>query len=122
MAHKKSDNSSPARADLQERAQLLRVMGHPVRLLILEALAEHSQCVKDLNSLAPISQPHLSQHMTMLRKADLVDCHVNGPLRCYYLLRPKLVRSLLRDLAKVEPVRHRDRDSVLREIRRAEKS
>jgi ArsR family transcriptional regulator len=93
-------------------------MGHPVRLLILEALAEHSQCVKDLNTLVPVSQPHLSQHMTMLRKADLVDCHVNGPLRCYYLLRPKLVRTLLRDLAKDEPVRHRDRESVLREVRR----
>lgn len=121
MSGKQEAKPSPALQDRGQRAQLLRVMGHPVRLLILEALAEHSQCVKDLNALVPVSQPHLSQHMTMLRKADLVDCHINGPLRCYYLLRPKLVRNLLRALSQDEPIRLRDRDSVLREIRRVEK-
>jgi len=103
-------------------AQLLRVMSHPVRLIILEALAGRSQCVKDLNSLLPIVQPHLSQHMAALRKAGLVDCHAKGTLRCYYLLRPTLVRRMIRLLQEEHPPRLRSRSAVLREIRRHAKA
>ena len=54
-----------------DRARLLRVMAHPVRLMILRALCERPQCVKDINSLVPIVQPHLSQHMAALRFTGL---------------------------------------------------
>ena len=110
-----------AKGAWMERAQLLRVMGHPVRLMILEALADHSQCVKDLNSLVPIVQPYLSQHMAVLRKAELVDCHAKGALRCYYLLRPALVRRMIRLLRENHPPRRRRRATILGEIRHAAK-
>jgi ArsR family transcriptional regulator len=105
-----------------ERAQLLRVMAHPVRLMVLEALADRSQCVKELNSLVPIIQPHLSQHIAALRKAKLVDCHARGTLRCYYLLRPALVRRMIRLLREKHPPRLRTGGSVLREIQQAPRS
>jgi ArsR family transcriptional regulator len=104
-----------------DRARLLKVMAHPVRLRILEALSEGSQCVKDLNSLIPIVQPHLSQHMAALRRANLVDCHACGPLRCYYLLRPALVKKLIQLLRHDHSPRPRDRRSILREARRGTK-
>jgi len=102
------------------RARLLRVMAHPMRLMILSALSERPQCVKDINSLIPIVQPHLSQHMAALRKAGLVDCHACGPLRCYYVTRPTLVKKILRLLSEDHPARLRSRDSVVRASRRAE--
>jgi ArsR family transcriptional regulator len=103
-----------------DRARLLRVMAHPVRLMILSALCQRPQCVKDINSLVPIVQPHLSQHMAALRKAGLVDCHVCGPLRCYYIVRPMLVKKMLRLLTEDHPIRLRSRDAVVRASRRAE--
>lgn len=103
-----------------DRARLLRVMGHPVRLMILDALCERPQCVKDINTLVPVVQPHLSQHMAALREAGLVDCHVCGALRCYYVIRPALVKKLLRLLSEDHPVRRRSRDSVVRASRKAE--
>jgi len=105
-----------------ERARLLRVMAHPVRLMILEALADRSQCVKELNSLVPIVQPHLSQHMAVLRKAELVDCHAKGALRCYYLLRPALINRVIRLLREKHPPRRRSRASIVREIRQVAKT
>lgn len=105
-----------------ERGELLRVMAHPVRLMILEALAGRSQCVKELNALVPIVQPHLSQHMAALRKAELVDCHARGTLRCYYLLRPALVRRMIRLLHEKHLPRLRSREAILREIRRGAKA
>jgi ArsR family transcriptional regulator len=103
-----------------DQARLLRVMAHPVRLMILNALCERPQCVKDINSLVPIVQAHLSQHMAALRKVGLVDCHVCGSLRCYYIVRPTLVKKMLRLLSEEHPVRLRSRDAVMRASRRAE--
>ena len=107
-------------APWDDRARLLRVMAHPMRLMILSALCERPQCVKEINSLVPIVQPHLSQHMAALRKAGLVDCHVCGPLRCYYIVRPTLVKKMLRLLSDDHPIRVRNRDSVVRASRRVE--
>jgi ArsR family transcriptional regulator len=102
-------------------ARLLRAAAHPIRLMILEALADRAQCVKELNSLVPIIQPHLSQHMAVLRKAELVDCHAQGALRCYYLLRPALIKKTIRLLREEHPPRRRSRASILREIRQVAK-
>ncbi|MBN2053878.1 winged helix-turn-helix transcriptional regulator [bacterium] len=99
-----------------EYAQLLRVLAHPVRLRILEMLLRRSRCVKHLNSLLPISQPHLSQHIAALRQAQLIDCHSNGTLRCYYLLKPLLVEVLLRALMTEHPAVYRDHDEVVDEV------
>ena len=103
-----------------DHARLLRIMAHPVRLMILNALCERPQCVRDLNSLVPIVQAHLSQHMATLRKAGLVDCHVCGPLRCYYIIRPTLVKKMLQLLTKDHPSRLRSRDAVVRASRQAQ--
>ena len=105
-----------------DQARLLRVMAHPVRLIILSALCERPQCVGDLNSLVPIVQAHLSQHMAALRKAGLVDCHICGPLRCYYIIRPRFVKKLLRLLCEDYPPRLRSREAVVRAARQAHKS
>ena len=111
---------APTDVPWHDRARLLRVMVHAMRLMILSALCERPQCVKDINSLVPIVQPHLSQHMAALRKAGLVDCHVCGALRCYYIVRPTLVKKMLRLLRDDHPVRVRNRDSVVRASLRAE--
>ena len=68
--------------------------------------------------LAPTVQPHFSQQVAELRKAGLIDCHANGTLRRYYLLRPSRVRRMIRLLREAHPSRSRSRDSVLHEARR----
>jgi len=103
-----------------DRARLLRIMAHPMRLMILNALCERPRCVKDINSLVPIVQPHLSQHMAALRKAGLIDCHICGPLRCYYIVRPTLVEKMLRLLRDDHPIRLQNRNSVVRASRQVE--
>jgi len=101
----------------EEQARLLRVMAHPVRLMILEKLCERPHCVKHLNSLIDIAQPQLSQHMAALRKDKLVACHACGPVRCYYVLRPTLVKNMMRILHQEHPLKERNCQSVVRESR-----
>ncbi len=102
----------------EEQARLLRVMAHPARLAILEALCEKPHCVKHINTLISISQPQLSQHMAALRKENLVACHACGPVRCYYILRPTLVKKMIRLLRQEHPMKERNSRSVVRESRR----
>lgn len=113
------ESQTEVRPDLawEERAKLLRVISHPVRLAILAALCERPHCVKHINALIDIPQPHLSQHMAALRKAKLVDSHVCGPVRCYYILRPTLVRQLIDLLEQDHEVVPRKSDSVVEEAR-----
>ena len=101
----------------REQASLLRVMAHPVRLAILEALCRRPHCVKHINSLLPVSQPQLSQHMAALRKENLVACHACGPVRCYYVLRPTLVKEMMRLLGQEHPVARQDCESVVEKAR-----
>jgi len=103
----------------REPAELLRLISHPVRLMILSSLSESPRCVKDLNSLVPVVQPHFSQHMAALRRAQLVDFCISGSLRCYYIVRPTLVRSLIALLRADHPKRKRDRLWVLRQTQKA---
>ncbi|OIV46335.1 hypothetical protein BK025_12345 [Sodalis sp. TME1] len=61
---------SPSRQ--QHTAQLLRLLGHPVRLHIALLLHQLPQTVSALETQLNIRQPSLSQHLAALRAAGLV--------------------------------------------------
>ncbi len=105
-----------------DRAALLAVIAHPVRLSILEALCRRPRCVKDINTVVPLAQAQLSQHMAALRKAELVACHACGTTRCYYVLRPTLLRKLIPLLRQEHPVQERDCEAVIRAARRGRRT
>jgi ArsR family transcriptional regulator len=113
----KRERSANLQARWKEPVKLLKVVAHPTRLVILDALLEGSKCVKDLNCLVPVPQPNFSQHMSALRKARLVGNHADGTLRCYYILRPSLVAGLIETLRAEHPIRYRDREDVQREAK-----
>jgi len=89
--------------------------------MILESLCKGPRCVADINALIAIPQPHLSQHIAALREARLIACHVNGSLRCYYILKPTLVKQLIRLISDEHVERQRDRTAVIREAQHGRK-
>ena len=78
-----------------ERAELIKAFAHPTRLQILAELGKGTRCVTDMEDILPVTQVNISQHLTVLRNAKLVDFAQDGALRCYYLSRPKLVEGVL---------------------------
>jgi len=71
-----------------ERIEILRIVAHPVRLKILEELTKGVRCVSDFEEFLEISQPNVSQHLSLLRRYGIVDYYVDGRLKCYFLLDP----------------------------------
>jgi len=82
-------------------AQLLKVLGHPTRLMILGELLKGAKCVNAMSELLDRPQPNVSQHLMALRESGLVGFSRDGVSRCYYLARPDLVRGLF-DLLEQE--------------------
>lgn len=57
----------------QAKADLLRVLGHPARIRVLELLAEREHTVGELAEATGLELSHLSQQVSVLRKAGIVD-------------------------------------------------
>ncbi|MFH1502200.1 MAG: metalloregulator ArsR/SmtB family transcription factor [Candidatus Eisenbacteria bacterium] len=81
-------------ARMDEAAELLRALSHPVRLRIIELLSEGEFCVKRLEELLEIPQPSVSQHLSRLRYAGLIESERRGHLVCYRLTEPRGARIL----------------------------
>ncbi len=83
----------------EKRIELLKVLAHPARIKILEELLEGVKCVSDFEETLDISQPNVSQHLSLLRTNGMVDYFVDGRLKCYFLKEP-FVPDLLKILKK----------------------
>ena len=76
------------------QAELLKALGHPVRLQILDILRDGEQCVCHIEAVVRLRQAYISQQLTVLRKAGLVTDRKDG-LRVYYRLTDRAVLRLL---------------------------
>ncbi len=73
---------------LNEKAELLKIIAHPVRIKILEELTKGVKCVSDFEEFLEISQPNVSQHLSLLRRHGVIDYYIDGRLKCYFLVDP----------------------------------
>ena len=55
-----------------ELACMLKALGEPTRLKIYQALLERKHCVRSLSKKLGISESAISQHMKIMKAADLV--------------------------------------------------
>lgn len=59
-------------------SDLLRALTAPIRLAVIDLLADHSYCVHELVDAIGVSQPLVSQHLRVLRGAGLVQTSRRG--------------------------------------------
>jgi DNA-binding transcriptional ArsR family regulator len=96
-------------ASYDDAADLLRALAHPVRLRIVDLLEGGELCVKRLEQLLGVSQSSVSQHLSRLRYAGLIESERRGHLVCYRLVgngAGEVLRAVASALAtKDRPVR-----------------
>ena len=67
-------------------AILCKALSHPARLRIIEYLKEVDQCIcGKIVDILPLSQSTVSQHLKILKEANLILGEVDGPRTCYCL-------------------------------------
>ena len=85
----------------------LTILGHPIRLQILDMLAQRDGqvCVCDLEGALPVKQPTVSHHLKLLREAGLIDCERRGLWAYYFVKRENLAAMRARILGALDAVR-----------------
>lgn len=71
--------------------ETLKALGHPVRLNIMRALSATERNVGEIDEVAQIGQPTLSQQLAVLRNARLVKTRKEAKLVYYSIDRKRLV-------------------------------
>lgn len=87
MEVKQLDNM---KQNVLEASELLRVMSHPERLMVLCQLTQGEVGVGELQRHSSLSQSALSQHLTVLRKHNLVGVRKSSQQVFYSLLDPRI--------------------------------
>lgn len=90
-----------ARADLDRAAQLVKVLDSKTRLNLLLLLGTGDRVVHELVSELDKSQPLISQHLRVLRKAGLVSAKRTGREVTYSLAQPGVL-AIIQDLAALD--------------------
>lgn len=73
-------------AGCEDLAAMFRALGHPARIAILQRLAglDEACCGEIVNAL-PLAQSTVSQHLQVLKDAELLTCDTRGR-NCHYHL------------------------------------
>ncbi len=67
----------------QSASELLKAMGHPVRLRILKGLIRHGCNVGRIVAALGLPQSTVSQHLSILRKCGVIAPQKKGVRTCY---------------------------------------
>jgi DNA-binding transcriptional ArsR family regulator len=79
----------------EDRATVIKALGHPSRLLIAESLMKGERCVCDLKDLVGADMSTVSKHLTLMREAGVLNCEKRG-LNIYYSLACDCLGDFLR--------------------------
>ncbi len=80
--------------DVVNLADVIRLIGQPVRIQILLILVNDSACVCHIEAVTGIRQAAISQQLTILRKAGLVQATREGRNIFYSLSHPDIIQSI----------------------------
>ena len=75
------------------RAEILKALAHPARVLIVDALMKCDRCVCELNTLVDIDQSNISRHLAVLKRAGIVSERRAGMRVFHHLQTPCILKA-----------------------------
>ncbi|MEY9841193.1 ArsR/SmtB family transcription factor [Streptacidiphilus sp. EB103A] len=104
----------------QAKAEFFRMLGHPVRIRVLELLQEGPMPVRDLLTQIEVERSNLSQQLAVLRRSGIVTATRDGDTVVYALAGGD-VADLLRAARKILTELLADQQDLLAELREADR-
>jgi DNA-binding transcriptional ArsR family regulator len=103
----------------EAKAEFFRMLGHPVRIRVLELLQDGPKPVRDLLAAIEVEPSNLSQQLAVLRRSGIVTATRTGSTVVYELAGGD-VAELLAAARRILAVLLADRQELLEELRTAE--
>ncbi|MEE8135478.1 MAG: metalloregulator ArsR/SmtB family transcription factor [Gemmatimonadales bacterium] len=89
------DTSPEIEHDVLERAaNIIKCLGHPLRLRLLEGLENGEMTVSDLQEYSGATQAAVSQQLATLKSRRVVDSRRDGAYVHYRIIEPKVEHIL----------------------------
>jgi DNA-binding transcriptional ArsR family regulator len=90
----KQMNTEQNLSDFESMAITCKALSHPARLEILQTLASRGTCIcGEIVDVMPLSQATVSQHLKVLKNADLITGEIDGQRSCY-CINTRTIREL----------------------------
>ena len=89
----------------EQLARFAKALGHPVRVAIVQMLAKQTCCYHgDMSEILPIAKSTLSQHLSELKEAGLIQGKITPPMVLYCINKKNwaLAKSLFNSLLAEE--------------------
>jgi ArsR family transcriptional regulator len=72
----------------EHRARIMKALGHPTRLFIVDELSRGKRCVHELTGMIEADTSTVSKHLSILKESGIVDYEKHGTQMHYYLAAP----------------------------------
>ena len=79
---------------LERAARVIKILGHPIRLRLLEALEDGERHVAELQEVTGVGQAMVSQQLGILRSDGVVDARRDGSRVYYRIVEPRVIKIL----------------------------
>ncbi len=78
----------------EKTAQLLKVLGHPLRLKIAVGLVKQPKCVRDIWGCLGLPQAVISQHLALLKKSGVIAGQRHG-VEMHYTVTDPIAKAII---------------------------
>ncbi|HMB16430.1 MAG TPA: metalloregulator ArsR/SmtB family transcription factor [Pelovirga sp.] len=105
MAQTRSDTPFESDIDYDRESEILKVLGHPIRLKIVAGLISQACNVKKIWECLGLPQATVSQHLALLKNKNIIIGRREGVEVYYQVTSPEAIRivtSLLHHLPEAK--------------------
>ena len=88
-------------ARYQNQARIIKALAHPSRLFIVDELARGERCVCELTDLIGVEMPTVSRHLSLLKRAGILEDEKRGS-QVFYRLRVPCVLNFFKCIEAVQ--------------------
>lgn len=97
----------------EARAKIIKAMGHPSRLFIIEELSRRECCVNELTAMIGADASTVSKHLSVLKNAGLVSDEKRGN-SIFYSLRCPCIMDFMECVEDVLSANAKENNKILR--------
>jgi len=83
---------SKVQAKYESRAKIIKAMGHPTRLFIVDQLSNKEKCVCELTKMIGADMSTVSKHLSVLRNVGIIQMEKRGTQVYYQLKMPCIMK------------------------------
>lgn len=101
---------------LESQAAVLKALGQPTRLQILEVLKEGERCVCEIFPAIQQEQANVSKHLSVLKQNGILDSRKEG-LRILYRIKNPEVLEVLEGVSRLLKSQAREQERIFSELK-----